>query len=149
MAFCYEALKVWPLALEYTDACFVIADNLPQSVQFSIGEQLRRAATSLVANIAEGSGKTTGRSERNFYDIARGSVAETVGLLALCQRRAYISSDQYLQMYNRANLISSMLWGLIKTHTSRKLSEVGVVYDSNAHMLDTIFESGSDAEQNE
>lgn len=83
MTFRYEALKVWPLALEYTDACFAIADNLPQSVPFSIGEQLRRSATSLIANIAEGSGKTTGRSERNFYDIARGSVAETVGLLAL------------------------------------------------------------------
>jgi four helix bundle protein len=71
MAFRYEALEVWSLALEYVDACFVIADGLPQRVQFSIGDQSRRAATSIVANIAEGANKATSRSERNFYDTSK------------------------------------------------------------------------------
>ena len=139
MAFRYESLNVWPLALEYVDACFVVADGLPQKAQFSIGEQLRRAATSIIANIAEGAGKAISRSERNFYDIARGSLAETVGLLALCQRRKYVTDDQHSSLYNRANVISSMLWGLIKANDDKKTREESARYDLNDHSLDGFF----------
>jgi|GEM_PF-333632 len=142
MTFRYESLEVWPLALEYVDACFIVADALPQRVQFSIGEQLRRAATSIVANIAEGSGKATSRSERNFYDMARGSVAETVGLLALCQRRNYLLSDRHQRMYNRANVVSAMLWGLIKAN-DHQIGEIQVLYQADNHSLDDILNSSS------
>ncbi|MFN8455909.1 MAG: precorrin-6y C5,15-methyltransferase (decarboxylating) subunit CbiE [Anaerolineae bacterium] len=142
MAFRYESLEVWPLALEYVDACFIVADNLPQKVQFSIGDQLRRAATSIVANIAEGANKVTARSERNFYDIARGSVAETTGLLALCQRRGYLLSDRHERMYNRANVISAMLWGLIQANTDpKKVAETPAIYQVDHHFLDDILAS--------
>lgn len=141
MAFRYESLQVWPLALEYVNACFIVADSLPQNVQFSVGEQLRRAATSIVANIAEGAGKVTSRSERNFYDIARGSVAETIGLLALCHRRSYLSADRHLRMYNRANVISAMLWGLIKANNNDKVNEASAIYQIDNHSLDDILTS--------
>jgi four helix bundle protein len=140
MGFRFESLKVWPLALEYVDACFILADKLPQRAQFSIGEQLRRSATSITANIAEGSGKSTRPAERNFYDIARASLAETVGLLALAQRRKYISQDHYDRMYNRANLLSSMLQGLIGAN-SNKVSEQSDDYETTDQVLDPIFAS--------
>jgi four helix bundle protein len=141
MAFRYESLKVWPMALEYVDACFVVADGLPQRVQFSIGEQLRRAATSIVANIAEGSAKSTSRSERNFYDIARGSLAETVGLLALCQRRGYLDDDRHLILYHRANVISSMLHGLIKANEISAIAEEETTYILSGDNLEDLFAS--------
>ena len=141
MAFRYESLAVWPLSLEYVDACFIVADSLPQRFQFSIGEQLRRSATSIIANIAEGSGKATPQSERNFYDIARGSLAETVGLLALCRRRKYLDDDRHQRMYNRANVVSAMLWGLIKANQGKKLSEPPETYAEVDHSLEPIFAS--------
>jgi four helix bundle protein len=141
MGFRYESLKVWPLALEYVDACFIVADSLPQRVQFSIGDQLRRAATSIVANIAEGSAKSTQRSERNFYDIARGSLAETVGLLALCQRRQYVDDDRHQRLYNRASVVSSMLHGLIKANAGNAIAEEKVPYAISSDNLDDIFAS--------
>jgi four helix bundle protein len=79
---------------------------------------LRRAATSIVANIAEGAGKGTAASERNFY-IARGSVAETVGLLALCYRRGYLDKERNRRLYEQANAVSAMLWGLMKANYNR------------------------------
>ena len=145
MAFRYESLKVWPMALEYIDACFIVADSLPQRVQFSIGEQLRRAATSIVANIAEGSAKSTPRSERNFYDIARGSLAETVGLLALCQRRRYLDDDRHQRLYNRANVISSMLQGLINTNESDTIAEEEAIYLLSSDNLEDFFASSPHA----
>lgn len=138
MSFRFEALNVWPLALEYVDACFILTDRFPQRVQYSIGEQLRRAAVSITANIAEGSGKSTRPSERNFYDIARGSVAETIGVLALAVRRQLISDDHYSRMYHRANLLSSMLLGLIQANT---ISEQQEVYETASHSLDPILAS--------
>jgi four helix bundle protein len=141
MVFRYESLKVWPIALEYVDACFIVADSLPQRVQFSMGEQLRRAATSIVANIAEGSAKSTSRSERNHYDIARGSLAETVGLLALCQRRRYLDDDRHQRLYNRANVISSILQGLMKANENKTIAEEEVTYLLANDSLEAFFAS--------
>ena len=141
MAFRYEHLKVWPMALEYVDACFIVADALPQRIQFSIGEQLRRSATSVIANIAEGSAKSTQRSERSFYDIARGSLAETVGLLALCQRRTYLDDDRHQRLYDRANIISSMLNGLMKANEGSAIAESGESYLVQESNLDDFFAS--------
>lgn len=145
MAFRYESLEVWSLALEYVDACFIVADDLPQRVQFSIGEQLRRSATSIIANIAEGSGKSTPLSERNFYDIARGSLAETVGLLALCQRRRYVDDNRHTRMYNRANVVSSMLWGLMKANEDKRVAETDDSYIIEDDSLAEIFASSPHA----
>jgi four helix bundle protein len=145
MAFRYESLKVWPIALEYVDACFIVADGLPQRIQFSIGEQLRRAAISIIANIAEGSAKSTSRSERNHYDIARGSLAETVGLLALCQRRQYLDDDRQQRLYNRANVISSMLQGLMKANESSTVAEEEATYLLSNDNLEDFFASSPHA----
>jgi precorrin-3B C17-methyltransferase len=141
MPFRYEYLNVWPMALEYVDACFIVADGLPQRVQFSVGEQLRRSATSIIANIAEGSAKNTRRSERNFYDIARASLAETVGLIALCLRRRYLDDDRYQRLYNRANVISSMLNGLMKANQEPAIAETGEFYRTSNDDLDDFFVS--------
>jgi four helix bundle protein len=141
MAFRYESLKVWPIALEYVDACFVVADGLPQRVQFSIGEQLRRSATSIIANIAEGSAKSTSRSERNFYDIAHGSVAETIGLLALCRRRRCLDDDRHQRLYNRANILSSMLWRLMQAHESSAIAEEEATDLLSSDNLEDFFAS--------
>ncbi len=134
--FRFESLEVWSLALEYVDACYIVADKFPQRMQFSLGEQLRRAATSVTANIAEGSAKSTQRSERNFYDIPRGSVAETVALLALAQRRQYLSDDHHTRMYNRATRISAMLLGLIQKNSAT--SESAMHYATETDSLAAI-----------
>ena len=125
MAFRFERLDVWPLALDYTDACLTIAQELPRELQFSFGDQLRRAAISILANIAEGAGKGTSRSEGNYYDIAHGSVAETVALLILLRRRNLVSGEAFDTLYQRANRISAMLWGLRQS----TFAESGPIYE--------------------
>ena len=78
MGFKFEKLDVWKRSIDFADELFEIADELPQKYQFSLGEQLRRAALSIPTNIAEGSGVDSPKSRANFYRIAKGSVYETV-----------------------------------------------------------------------
>lgn len=72
--FTFEKLEVWKRSLDFANRMFDIADNLPQTYQFSLGEQLRRAALSIPTNIAEGGGRESVKERARFYGIAKGSV---------------------------------------------------------------------------
>ena len=68
--FKFQTLNVWKKAIEYVDLLMAIADLLPQKYQFSIGEQLRRAALSVTNNIAEGSGRRSKKDASLFYRVS-------------------------------------------------------------------------------
>jgi len=57
MGFKFERFEAWKRAIGFADEMFVLADALPQRYQFSLGEQLRRAALSIPTNLAEGAGR--------------------------------------------------------------------------------------------
>ncbi len=97
-------------------------------MQSSLGDQLRRSAVSIICNVAEGSGKQTGRSEVNYYDIAHGSVSETVALLRLYRRRHLIDDEEYRLLYEQANEISSILWSMRQSRSSQQVREDAVAY---------------------
>lgn len=123
MKFRFERLELWPLALEYASACFDLCQPLPRALQSSLGDQVRRAATSILANTAEGAGKSTSRSQHNYYDIAHGSVAESVALLLLFRRRQLMTEETFYSLYEQANRISAMLWGLRQAAETAHLAE--------------------------
>jgi four helix bundle protein len=85
--FKFEKMIAWQKAVEFADRAFDIADRLPQKHQFSLGEQLRRAALGITNNLAEGSGRRTPGSRRSFYDSAKGSTYEVVSIMAIGLRR--------------------------------------------------------------
>lgn len=128
MKFRFERLDLWPLALDYANACFDVCQPLPRELQFSLGDQLRRATTSILANTAEGAGKSTSRSQHNYYDIAHGSVAESVALLLLFRRRQLVSEETFHSLYEQANRISAMLWGLSQATADMNLAEPQAEY---------------------
>jgi four helix bundle protein len=77
-------------------------------------EQLDRAASSIVLNIAEGAGKYSKKDKKNFYVTARGSAQETVAILRLLKLQLLISNMEYDAFYTDLVTISKMLSGLIK-----------------------------------
>lgn len=82
----------------------------------SIKDQLTRASTSILLNIAEGSGRFTKRDKKNFYVIAKGSVYECVALLDILQDLNYLSEFEYKNFYGQFEEITKMLFGLIKSN---------------------------------
>jgi four helix bundle protein len=110
--FRFERLVVWQKALELFDLADQIADLLPQRHQFSLADQLRRAALSVSSNIAEGSGRETERETRHFFTIAKSSTFEVVSILTVCLRRRLTGTEQYQTVYGLAEEISKMLTAL-------------------------------------
>lgn len=86
----FERLKVYQLALEYTDRVYIVAARLPRSEQYNLASQIQRAATSIVLNIAEGSTGQTDPEQSRFLSMAIRSLLETVACKHIIERRGYL-----------------------------------------------------------
>ncbi len=102
MAFRFEKLGVWQLALAYTDAAYSIAEQLPRSERSGLSDQLTRAANSIALNIAEGSTGQSDVEQNRFLGYAQRSLVETVACLHLIKRRDYLAGPTPLRETYRA-----------------------------------------------
>ena len=78
--FGFERLAVYQRAVEFLGLSVTIISDLPRGLGF-LADQLKRAALSIPANIAEGAGRLTSADRRRHYGIARGSAMECVAIL--------------------------------------------------------------------
>lgn len=81
----FENLHVYRLAEDLADDVWHVVADWPQFAKDTVGKQLVRAADSIGANIAEGTGRKAFQDNRRYVRIARGSLYETQHWL----RRAY------------------------------------------------------------
>jgi len=121
MTFKFETFDVWKRAIEFANVMFDVADALPKRYQFSLGEQLRRAALSVPTNLAEGSGRDNPKEKRYFYQISKGSVYEVVSLLVMIGKRGHLTREDYRRHYSEADEVAAMITGAIHSSSSSKL----------------------------
>lgn len=72
----FTDLEVWRLAHETVLAIYPVARSLPDDERFVLSQQMRRAARSIPANIAEAWGRRSDADRRHFYVVSRGSAEE-------------------------------------------------------------------------
>jgi four helix bundle protein len=85
-------MPVWQEAMEVAEQVFAITDELPRKEDYGFTSQIRRAALSVSANIAEAFGRNHTLDKVNFYYIARGSVTETQSHIEYGRRVGYLES---------------------------------------------------------
>lgn len=90
-----------------------ITKAFPAEERFGLISQMRRAAVSIPANIAEGFKKRTVKDKSNFYNIAQGSLEELRYYLILSKDLKYLQDNQNL--INTTGEIGRMLGGLIRS----------------------------------
>ena len=116
MAFKFEKLEVWELALAYMDVIYGIADQLPQSEEYNLKSQMKRAATSVALNIAEGSTGQTDVEQARFIGLAIRSLVETVACLHIIQRRNFTKDlDALRNAYREADKLTAKLQSFRRT----------------------------------
>ena len=113
--FRFEKLNVWRKALDFAMAIYDATGSFPAAEQFGLQSQVRRAAVSISANIAEGSGRQTKRDFANFLNIAYGSTMEVVSKLELAFSLGFISIERRKSLRTRAFEIAGMLTALKKS----------------------------------
>ncbi len=97
MTFKFEKLRVWQMALDYIDLAYQIANALPESEKYNLQSQLKRAATSVALNIAEGSTGQSNAEQRRFLGMALRSLLETVACQRIISRRALMKDSGLLE----------------------------------------------------
>jgi len=109
MAFRFENLKVFQLAADLSNKIDVLVDLFPKKEMYSLSSQIKRAADSVVLNIAEGS---TGQSKpefKRFLGIALRSGVEVAACLYLAFTRKYINEEVYRTHYNEYEILCKMI----------------------------------------
>jgi four helix bundle protein len=103
-----EGMKVWKEARTMVREVITLAPSLHG---IGIADQMRRAAVSIVSNLAEGAGRATDRDIARFLVIERGSAAELEAQLAIASDCGCIASD--LPVFDRVDHVRRMLSALI------------------------------------
>lgn len=111
--FDFERLNVYQRALEFTHKVFFVTKEFPQILQYSLGDQFRRAALSICNNIAEGSGKQTKNAKTQFYGYSMDSARECIPMISIAFKQNLIKSADYDYLRQECKEICNMLGGLI------------------------------------
>lgn len=109
----YKDLKVWEKAHLFTLTVYEVTKGFPKEEIYSLTNQLRRAASSIPANIAEGCGKNSQPEFAHYLNIALGSANESEYFLILSKDLNYLPVENFENLFTLINEIKAMLISLI------------------------------------
>jgi four helix bundle protein len=111
----FRDLKVWTKAHELAIDCYKLTANFPKHEIFGIVSQIRRAGSSIGANIAEGCGRSTSNGEfQRFLLMAMGSASELENHLLLAKDLHYLEESSHRSIELKVIETKKMLTALIK-----------------------------------
>lgn len=109
----YKELKVWAKAHSFTLKVYEVTKSFPREELYSLTNQLRRAASSVPANIAEGCGKNSQADFANYLNIALGSANEAEYYHILSKDLGYINVAYFEPLIKSVNEIKATLISFI------------------------------------
>jgi four helix bundle protein len=109
----FQQLDVWQKARVLARDTYRETRSFPREELFGLTQQMRRAAISIISNIAEGKGRFTRGEYRSFLIIARGSVFELEAQLIVATDLEFIAANQAEPLVERAREIARMINGII------------------------------------
>lgn len=110
----FYQLNVWQRGRDLFIEIYKVTKNFPKEEMFGITSQLRRAATSVCANIAEGFGRYYFKDKNRFYYQARGSLVEVQNFLIISYKLGYLNKNIYTSLFKESTEILKMLNSFIR-----------------------------------
>ncbi|MBI3661963.1 MAG: four helix bundle protein [Acidobacteria bacterium] len=108
----YRDLVVWQKAMDLVVESYQLAKKLPHDELYGLVSQIRRAAVSVPANIAEGHGRRRLGDYLHHLSIASGSLTELETHLLIAVRLKYLQADEIKRVWEMATEVGKMLTGL-------------------------------------
>jgi four helix bundle protein len=115
----YQQLKVWQLGVELAKSVYRLSQKFPKHELYGLTSQIRRAAVSIAANIAEGHARDSTKEFLHHISIALGSLAEIETMLVLAENLEYCKKSDIADLFQDSSEEGRMLRGLQKTLKSK------------------------------
>ncbi len=109
----FQDLEVWKKSHSVVLRIYSLTKDFPKEEKFGLVSQMRRAAVSIPANLAEGFKKRGQKDKSNFYNIAQGSLEEIRYCIILAKDLNYLSDSK--ELIDSVDEIGKMLYGLVKS----------------------------------
>jgi four helix bundle protein len=109
----FRDLRIWQRAMDLVPEIYGLAQRLPGHERFGLADQMRRAAVSIPANIAEGHSRRYTKEFIHHLSIARGSLAELHTLLLLAEKLQYLARGEVEQVEHQLLDLRMPLYALI------------------------------------
>lgn len=110
----FRKQKVWEKSHLLTLDIYKATEKFPREEIYGLTSQIRRASSSIPANIAEGCGKDGDADFARYLQIARGSASELEYHLLLAKDLGFLQADEHQQLSKEANELKQMLTNFIK-----------------------------------
>lgn len=110
----FRKLRVWPAAHSYALSVYRVTASFPREERFGLTSQLRRAAVSIAANIAEGCGRGTDADARRHFQIALGSACEALSLALHARDLGMLTGEPFESLEQALGSVRRMLVRLIQ-----------------------------------
>jgi four helix bundle protein len=112
----HQELKVWQVGMDLAEACYRLSARLPKEDRYGLMSQMRRAAISVPANIAEGAARESTADFARFVSIARGSLSELETHIILAERLGLFGhrDDVHMMIRGLRQMLSALRRALLK-----------------------------------
>jgi|SRR5882672_1807238 len=110
----HEKLDVWKKAIDFVVEVYRATEGFPKEERFGLTSQIRRAAVSIPANIAEGPTRRSSKEFAYFLSNAQGSASEVETELLIANRLGYLGNTSFAELKTTQDDIGKMLIGLIR-----------------------------------
>ena len=118
----FEKLEVWKGSRDFVLKVYKLVDNFPNSERYGIVDQLKRSAVSIPTNLAEGTGRNTGKDKAYFTQIAFGSLMECLNLLIISNELGFIKKSDLSNLRKDIETISTQLSNYRRSQLSKPLN---------------------------
>jgi len=110
----HRELKIWQRSMRWVQRIYEVSEDFPAREAYGLTSQLRRAALSVPANIAEGHGRRTEGAFARHLDIALGSLAEADTLLQVAVNLGYVTAQDHQTLRQELDEIRRMTYALYR-----------------------------------
>ena len=111
----YRDLKVWQISMDLAELCYRTTRTFPKDELYGMTSQMRRAAASVPANIAEGHGRNSRGEYLQFLRVAQGALKELETHLLLAQRIGLADEKSIGPILDKCDIVGKMLRALIRS----------------------------------
>lgn len=110
----HTRLEVYKISQELALECYRITKKFPPDERFALVQQIRRAATSVHLNLAEGCSRKSQKERNRYFEISRGSVIEIDSAIGITFKLEYVSLEELQPLGNSIIKTFKLLSGMIQ-----------------------------------